>query len=88
MKHMLVYLLLINAVAFILMRTDKKLAKKKLWRISESALLSLAIIGGSLGSLLGMYIFHHKTKRAKFTVTIPLLVILHAVFLLICYQYM
>ena len=73
MKYFLLYLLLINAAGFALMLIDKYRAKKKMWRISEATLLSVAAIGGSLGSLLGMYAVRHKTRHVKFTLGIPLL---------------
>ena len=76
---MLVYLFLINAAGFVLMLTDKRKARKKLWRIPEATLLLVAILGGSIGSLLGMYIFRHKTKHLKFTVGIPVILVLQII---------
>ena len=66
------------------MLADKRKAQKKLWRIPEATLLTVAAIGGSIGSLLGMYTFRHKTKHLKFTLGIPAILILQlaAVFLL------
>ncbi len=75
MKYLLIYLLIINAVGFVLMLVDKFKAKKKLWRIPEATLITVAAIGGSIGSLLGMYTFRHKTKHYKFTVGIPLILV-------------
>lgn len=69
----LIYLLIINAVAFLLMLADKLKAKKHLWRIPESTLMTSALLGGSVGALLGMYTARHKTKHKKFTVGIPLI---------------
>lgn len=71
MKYLLLYLLLINAVAFILMLADKIKAKKNRWRIPERTLIGSAALGGSIGALLGMYAFRHKTKHLKFTLGIP-----------------
>jgi len=81
----LLYLIIVNAVAFLLMLVDKRKARKKLWRIPESTLLMSAIIGGSIGSLAGMYTFRHKTKHLKFTLGIPAILILQiaAAFLLL-----
>ena len=76
MKYILLYLLLINAVGFLLMLVDKFKAKKNLWRIPEATLMTVAVLGGSIGSLLGMYTVRHKTKHAKFTVGIPAILIL------------
>jgi len=70
---MLVYLLLINAAGFVLMLADKHKARKKLWRIPEATLLLIAVFGGSIGSLLGIYTFRHKTRHLKFTVGIPVI---------------
>lgn len=75
-KLILLYLLLINAVAFLLMLTDKRKAQKNLWRIPESTLLWTALLGGSIGSLAGMYTFRHKTRHLKFTLGIPLILAL------------
>ena len=74
MKEILIlYLLLINAAAFLLMLIDKWKAKKNLWRISEATLMSTAILGGGIGALLGMYAVRHKTRHLKFTLGIPLI---------------
>ena len=70
---LLLYLVTINAAGFVLMLADKHKAKKKLWRIPEATLMTVAALGGSVGSLLGMYTVRHKTKHPKFTVGIPLL---------------
>ena len=73
MKYLLIYLLIINAVGFMLMRIDKWKAKHNRWRIPEATLMGVAAIGGSVGSLIGMYTFRHKTKHPKFTLGIPLI---------------
>lgn len=67
------YLLIINAAAFFLMMMDKFRAQKKLWRIPEATLMLFALLGGSVGALLGMYTFHHKTRKVKFFVGIPVI---------------
>ena len=74
-KLILLYLLIVNAVSFLLMLADKQKAKKNLWRIPESTLLLSAAIGGSIGSLAGMYTFRHKTRHLKFTLGIPAILI-------------
>ena len=63
---MIWYLLWINIISFIVYGVDKTLARKKSFRISEYSLFILAIFGGGIGSLLGMKIFHHKTKKKVF----------------------
>lgn len=70
---MLVYLFLINAASLLLMLADKRKAKKNKWRIPESTLIAIAVIGGSLGVLTGMYAARHKIRKAKFSVGIPIL---------------
>ena len=73
---MLIYLCIINAAGFMLMLLDKWKAKKNLWRIPEATLFMVAILGGSIGSLLGMYAVRHKTKHLTFTVGMPLILAL------------
>lgn len=86
MKLFLIYLLIINAAGFALMLIDKWKAKKNLFRIPEATLMTLAALGGSIGSLLGMYTVRHKTQHLKFTLGIPLILavqIVAAVWILI-----
>ena len=73
MKLVLYYLLIINAAGFLLMLVDKWKAKKNRWRVRESTLLIVAALGGSIGSLAGMYLFRHKTQHLKFTLGVPLI---------------
>ena len=73
MKLLLAYLLIINAVGFALMLIDKWKARKNRWRIPEATLMGIAALGGSVGSLLGMYTVRHKTQHPKFTLGIPLI---------------
>ena len=73
MDFLLIYLLIVNAAGFFSMLADKLYAKKKLWRIPEATLLTIALMGGSLGSLVGMYTVRHKTKHPKFAVGIPVI---------------
>ena len=79
MQYLMYYLLLINAVAFILMLTDKYKARKNLWRIPEAVLMGSALLGGSVGALTGMYACRHKTKHLKFTLGIPVILVLQIV---------
>ena len=72
-KILSIYLLIVNALGFILMLVDKIKAKKNLWRIPEKVLFLAAILGGSVGSLLGMYLFRHKTKHFSFILGMPLI---------------
>lgn len=82
MKILYCYLLIINALTFLFMLMDKQKARKKRWRIPERTLLSLCAIGGSLGGLLGMYLFRHKTKHTRFAIGIPVMLIVHGI--LVC----
>ena len=79
MDPVLLYLILINAVGFLLMRLDKKKAQQKKWRIPEAVLMGVAFIGGSAGSLLGMYVFRHKTLHPKFVIGVPAMLMAHLV---------
>lgn len=76
MKFILIYLLLINAASFLLMLIDKQKARKNKWRIPENTLIGAALLGGSIGSLIGMYTVRHKTKHLKFTVGIPVILVI------------
>jgi len=67
------YLVLVNAAAFILMLADKQKARRGVWRIPEATLLGVALIGGSIGAILGMHLFRHKTHHLKFTLGLPLI---------------
>ncbi len=80
----LIYLLAINVAAFITYGIDKWKAKKSLWRIRETALLGLAVLGGSIGAWLGMRMWHHKTKHKKFKYGIPLILIAQIALLFLC----
>lgn len=73
------YLLIINAAGLLLMLIDKGKAKRKVWRIPEWFLLTVALMGGSLGSLLGMYLFRHKTRKPKFALGLPAIFCLHLI---------
>ena len=79
---MLIYLLLINAAGFIVMLYDKYLAKNNLWRIPERTLFGIALFGGSLGCLAGMYTVRHKTRHKSFTIGIPLSLIIQLALLI------
>ena len=68
-----IYLSIINIVGFIMMGVDKRRAKRKEWRISESSLFTCAFLGGSLGMIAGMYTFRHKTRHWYFKYGMPLI---------------
>ena len=75
-KNIIIYLIIINLIAFLAMFIDKKKAQKGKWRIKASTLLILALIGGSIGAISGMYIFHHKTQKPRFYIGFPIIIIL------------
>ena len=69
------YLLGINLLTFFIYGIDKWKAKRDKWRVPEATLLMLAALGGSVGALLGMFVFHHKTKHKKFLIGVPLILL-------------
>ncbi|MDU4884932.1 DUF1294 domain-containing protein [uncultured Clostridium sp.] len=75
MKFIFIYIAFTNILLFTLMSIDKQRAKLNQWRISEKTLFILALIGGSIGGILGMYTFRHKTKHLKFTLGFPAIVL-------------
>lgn len=80
-----IYLILMNALTFLLMLADKLLAQNKRWRIPEATLIGMAILGGSVGGLLGMYLCRHKTRKPKFSVGLPLILVAHVLLLVLLY---
>ena len=75
-KNILLYLLMINLIGFLMMWSDKRRAKWGKWRIPEQTLFIVTALGGGIGTIAGMYTFRHKTKKLKFTIGLPALVIL------------
>ncbi len=74
--NIILYLITINIIGFLSMYIDKQKAKKGQWRTPEKTLLLIAVMGGSIGSLIGMYTFRHKTQKARFSVGIPMILII------------
>lgn len=72
---LLYYLIVINILAFVVYGVDKWKAKQGCWRISETTLLILAVIGGTIGALLGLQVWHHKTMHKKFKYGLPLILL-------------
>ncbi len=81
----LVYLAIVNLVGFIIMGVDKIKAKRRKWRIPEATLFLVAVIGGSIGSIAGMYIFRHKTKHLSFVIGMPVILFVQIVVALVLY---
>ena len=80
----LIYLVVLNIIGFTIMGIDKSRAKRGAWRIPEKTLFLIAILGGSIGSLLGMKQFRHKTKHKTFTIGMPAILIVQAAIILYC----
>ena len=80
--YFVIYLIVINVVAFLAMYIDKRKAKYGKWRIPEQTLLILALIGGSIGAIAGMYTFRHKTKKLRFSIGFPVILILQIILLI------
>ena len=74
-----VYILVVNVIAFFMYGADKLRAKRGKWRIPEATLLGLAAIGGGAGALLGMLLWHHKTKKWRFRILVPFFLVLWCV---------
>src|SRR5690625_8054654 len=82
------YMIGINIVTFILMGVDKQRARNRAWRIPERTFWILAIIGGSIGSFVGMRVFHPKTKHLHFTIGVQVLIGIHFLLFLYLFAYM
>lgn len=85
LHYLTTYLVLVNAGAFVLMRVDKRKAKRGAFRIPEATLIAVAILGGSIGAIAGMYLFRHKTRHLKFIVGLPLILLLQLAGILLFY---
>ena len=75
LKNIIIYLLAINAITFLAMGFDKWKAKKRYWRTPEKILLTLVLLGGGIGGIAGMYFFRHKTKKMRFYIGFPAILI-------------
>lgn len=73
----LIYLAIMTIVGIVIMKVDKSRAEKNKWRIKEATLFMVSAVGGSLGTLAGMYLFRHKTKHWYFVIGMPLILIVH-----------
>ena len=76
LMYFIIYLIIINLIAFLAMYIDKRKARYGKWRIPEQSLFFLALIGGSIGAIAGMYAFRHKTKKLRFSIGFPVILIL------------
>lgn len=76
LKNIIIYLIAINVIGFLAIGIDKRKAQKGAWRIKESTLFLITVLGGGLGTILGMYTFRHKTQKLAFTIGMPAILIL------------
>lgn len=86
LNQIAIYLGVMSLIGFVIMGIDKRKAVTGQWRISENTLLLIAIIGGGIGSFLGMQTFRHKTKKIKFKIVLPLTALIYAAVCLKLFQ--
>lgn len=75
-KNILIYFIIINIIGFLIMLIDKRKAEKGKWRIPEKTIFIITALGGGIGTISGMYLFRHKTKKWQFTFGLPFITIL------------
>lgn len=76
------YFIIVNVLTYLFMHMDKQRARNDKRRISEASLLSMAFIGGSIGMLVSMYVLHHKTRKIKFKLGVPVILMLQVLLVL------
>ena len=81
-QNFIIYLIVINIIGFYVMWSDKRKAQKGKWRIPENTLFLITALGGGIGTIAGMYTFRHKTKKLKFTIGLPTILILEIILLI------
>lgn len=86
LQNAIIYLIIINIITFAAMGIDKKRAKFGKWRISEYTLFVLVLLGGGIGGITGMYVFRHKTKKTRFVIGFPMILIFE-IFIIIYYTF-
>ena len=82
-KNIIIYLLGINVITFFAMWLDKYKAKKGKWRTQEKTLFTLVALGGGIGGIAGMYTFRHKTKKSRFIIGFPLIIIMQILLIIV-----
>ena len=87
LRNIIIYLIIINLIGFYMMWSDKRRAKWGKWRIPENTLFVVTALGGGIGTITGMHIFRHKTKKLKFTIGLPAILILEII-LVVYLQFM
>lgn len=83
MKYIIIYIIAINLIAFLAMYIDKRRARNASWRIKESTLFTLVLLGGGIGGIAGMYTFRHKTQKMQFVIGFPAILIVEIVCIII-----
>ena len=83
LRNIIIYLIVINVLGFLSMFIDKKKAEYGRWRIPENTLFLFTFLGGTIGSIIGMQVFRHKTKKNKFRIGMPLLLVLQIIAIII-----
>lgn len=78
-KNIVIYFIIINLIGFFIMWLDKRKARKGAWRIPEKTLFVITALGGGIGTIAGMYTFHHKTQKIQFVIGFPLITILEVI---------
>ena len=84
-NNIIIYFVVINVLGFFSMGIDKWKAKKGRWRIPENTLFMFTILGGGVGTILGMYLFRHKSKKKYFTLGMPAILILEIILIIYLY---
>jgi uncharacterized membrane protein YsdA (DUF1294 family) len=85
-KYLIIYIVIINLIAFLAMYLDKRKARYGKWRIPEQTLFVLALIGGSIGAIAGMYTFRHKTKKLRFSIGFPVILVMQIILIFMVYN--
>ena len=78
-QNIVIYFIIINIIGFLIMLIDKRKAEKGKWRIPEKTLFIITALGGGIGTIAGMYVFHHKTRKLQFTIGLPFITILEII---------
>lgn len=81
-KNIIIYLIVINLIGFFIMYIDKQKARKEQWRIPEKMIFLITLLGGGIGTIVGMYKFRHKTKKLKFTIGLPTILIFEIIMII------
>lgn len=78
-QNLVIYFIIINIIGFLIMLIDKRKAEKGKWRIPEKTIFIVTALGGGIGTISGMYVFHHKTRKLQFTIGLPFITILEII---------